>query len=260
MLFAFVFYCSLQAAALAPPVGWTAAGLDRALLDSADPSRGEIIEVRLATGTGEPRELVEALATKGIAVDRFGTDMDGAVNLVLADRLGRARYRRGAEGVVWCAVFVGQAHARGLDPDALIKAVTPLPGQMNWGAKEAIGGGSDGTPWGSASGAAPKKDGWISDIAVSAWAQDSVVVGAWEGSVRLRGVSTRLWFHFENNGLLRIEREDKSGKRVDQGKWATRGGLIQLDIENGGANVPYMATGRTLSITYAGASLTVYRK
>jgi len=59
---------------------------------------------------------------------------------------------------------------------------------------------------------------------------------------------------------LQILRQGPEGKEIDEGKWATRGGLIQLDIEGGGANVPYMTTGRTLSITYAGASISLYRQ
>jgi hypothetical protein len=251
---------TLEAAALSPPVGWSSAGMDRAVLDAADPTRGEILEVRLAAGTGDPRELVTALGERSIAIDRFGTDPDGAINLVLGDRLGRARYRRGGEGITWWVVLVGQNHARNLDPDALIKAVAPTPEQMSWGQKEAAPGGADGSPWGATRAAPATSDGWISEIAVTAWAQDPVVVGTWEASARLRGISTRIWFRFENTGLLQIERRDKNGKQVDEGKWATRGGLMQLDIAKGGANVPYMSTGRTLSITYAGASITLYRQ
>jgi len=250
----------LDAVALSPPVGWTSIGMNRAVLDAADASRGEIIEVRLPAGTGDPKELAQALTGQGVEVERFGTDPDGAVNLVIKDRLGRARYQLGGEGIVWWVVLVSPNHARNLDPDALIKSVAPTPEQMSWGStKEAVRGGSDGSPWGGA-GSGAKQDGWISQIDVQAWAQDPKVAGVWEGSIRLRGVSTRLWFQFENTGLLRIERQDKAGKTVDEGRWATRGGLIQLDIDNGGANVPYMSTGRTLSITYAGASITLYRK
>jgi len=262
MLLQLAVLCALcsDAVALTPPVGWTAVGLDRAVLDKANVDRGEILEIRLPAGTGDPRELVTALKDLSVTVERFGTDPNGATNLVLSTRMGRARYQRGGEGITWWVVFVGKSHASNLDPDALLKAVAPTPDQVAWGEKEAVRGGSDGTPWGTVASAPESGDGWVSEVAVTAWAQDASVVGTWEGNTRLRGVSTRMWFRFENTGFLQILRQGPEGKEIDEGKWATRGGLIQLDIEGGGANVPYMTTGRTLSITYAGASISLYRQ
>ena len=47
---------------------------------------------------------------------------------------------------------------------------------------------------------------------------------------------------------------------VTQGKWATRDGLMKMDITDGGANLPYMLTKQTLSVPYAGARLTLYKQ
>ena len=46
---------------------------------------------------------------------------------------------------------------------------------------------------------------------------------------------------------------------MSQGRWATRDRLMQMDIESGGANLPYMTTQRTLTVPYAGAQLVLYK-
>ena len=35
---------------------------------------------------------------------------------------------------------------------------------------------------------------------------------------------------------------------------------MQLDIADGGSNLPYMTTQRALTLTYAGASITLYKQ
>jgi hypothetical protein len=47
---------------------------------------------------------------------------------------------------------------------------------------------------------------------------------------------------------------------VLQGKWATRGTLIQMDIAGGGSNLPYYVTDRTLSVQWHGASVSLYKQ
>jgi hypothetical protein len=47
---------------------------------------------------------------------------------------------------------------------------------------------------------------------------------------------------------------------VGEGQWATRDGLMRMDIAEGGSNLPYMLTQSTLSVPYAGARLTLYKR
>lgn len=248
------------AMAMTPPIGWTMVGSDRALVDPADPSRGEIIELRVTDGSGTQKELVAVLGAKGIEIERFGEDPGGHVNLVSGDRLGRARVQKIPGQTVWWVVLVGTEHSRYLDPDALLQAMAPDPSSVSWGAKEAIMGGHDGSPWGEVASADQAAQGWAQDSAQTPWAQDPDLVGIWEGNARLRGVSTKVRFRFENSGLLQVQRTDHGGETVHEGKWATRTGLLQMDIEDGGANLPYMSTTRTLSLSYAGASITLYKQ
>jgi hypothetical protein len=248
------------ALALTPPVGWSAQGLNRALLDPADPLKGELREIQIPGKNVQAKDLVTALGQAGLTIDRFGTDPDGATNLVLSDRLGRARSRTVGANTMWWVVLVGHDHAKSLDPDALLHAVAPPPETLSWGQREAIQGGSDGSPWGEVAQAPQEASGWIAQVKVQAWTQDPAVVGVWEGQSGNRARPAKLRFRFETTGLLQVQRIDQSGEKVLQGRWATRGSLIQMDITGGGANLPYHVTDRTLSVPWHGNSVSLYKQ
>ena len=76
----------------------------------------------------------------------------------------------------------------------------------------------------------------------------------------MRGVTTKLSFFFESNGQLRIQSMVDGKETVGEGQWATRDGLMRMDIAEGGSNLPYMLTQSTLSVPYAGARLTLYKR
>jgi hypothetical protein len=251
-----------SAFALSPPVGWTAAGEHRAVLDVAHPEKGEILEFQLRNTKGLPEEIVAALLKKGIAIERFSIEPNGHINLVGPERLGRARLDLSKSGVAtWWAVLASKNEVAKLDPDAILLALVPSPAGVNWGAKEVLGAGGDGTPWGEVDALNdPKTGGWGTKGSQSPWIQDAGIIGQWECSVALRGVNTRLRFYFENNGGLRVQAMVKEKERVTEGKWASRDGLMRMDIDDGGANLPYMVTDQTLSVPYAGARLILYRQ
>ena len=249
-----------QAHALTPPIGWTQVAPDRAVLDPSDPNKGVLYEFRIEDGKGTPEELVAALAQRDVAIDRFGVESNGNINLVGGTTLGRARLYWEPKAAVWWAVRVSSQHATRLDPDALLQSLAPTPVGVDWGAKQVLTAGTDGSPWGQISALQDSENaGWDISSNQSAWSQDPEVVGQWECSVPLRGITTRLRFYFESNGELRIQAVTKKSETVSQGRWATRDQLMQMDIESGGANLPYMTTQRTLSVPYAGAQLVLYK-
>jgi len=204
--------------------------------------------------------MVAALASSGLTVDRFGTDPDGATNLVLSDRLGRARSQAVGQSTIWWVVLVGRDHAQNLDPDALLQAMAPPPEDLSWGQREAIVGGHDGSPWGEVQQADQEAGGWISQVEVQAWSQNPALVGVWEGQSGSRTAPAKLRFRFETTGLLQVQRIDQVGEKVLQGRWATRGTLIQMDIAGGGSNLPYHVTDRILSIPWKGNSVSLYKQ
>jgi hypothetical protein len=249
-----------DAEALTPPIGWVRVAADRAVLNADHPDHGMIYEFRIADGNGKPEELVAALLEEGIAIERFGIEPNGLINLVGPERLGRARQYWEPQVSVWWAVLAAPNEASRLDPDALLQSLSPSPTGVDWGAKEVLGAGPDGSPWGQVS--ALNKDkagGWGISGSQAEWSQDAAVVGQWECSVLLRGITTRLRFYFESNGELRIQAITSESETVKQGRWATRDRLMQMDIESGGANLPYITTKRTLSVPYAGARLVLYK-
>jgi len=233
-------------------------GLDRAVLNPDNPLLGELIELQMDSAAASVQDLVSALSAQKIIVNRFGTDPDGATNLVLTDRLGRARSEAVGSQTFWWVVLVGRDHAHHLDPDALLKSIAPPPESVAWGDKQAMSGGSDGSPWGEVAEANQPTGGWVSQIEVDAWSQDPRVVGVWEGASAVRGTSVKLRFRFENTGLLQVQRTDQAGAAVIEGQWATRGTLMQMDIDGGGSNLPYHVTQRTLSVSWRGASVSLY--
>lgn len=108
----------------------------RAVLDPAAPEKGEVWEFTLEGAKGLPEELVAALMKEGVAIERFGIEPNGHINLVGPERLGRARLYWEAPGVArWWAVLASQEHVVSLDPDALLQALVPTPAGVKWGAK-----------------------------------------------------------------------------------------------------------------------------
>lgn len=61
-------FMGTPALALTPPIGWTAADGDRAVLDAAHPEKGMMLEFRIEDAKGVPEEVVSALQTKGVTI------------------------------------------------------------------------------------------------------------------------------------------------------------------------------------------------
>jgi hypothetical protein len=261
VLFACAAFVSSPAFALTPPIGWIADGDSRAVLDAEHPEKGEVLEFRLEGAKGVPEEVVAALMKKGVAIERFGIEPNGHINLVGPDRLGRAKlYWAEPTVAMWWAVVASPEHVVSLDPDALLQSLQPTPSGVQWGKVEVLGAGKDGTPWGEVDNLNKGGEGWGTKTTQSPWVQDAAVVGKWEGSAKMRGVTTKLSFFFESNGQLRVQSMVDGKETVGEGQWATRDGLMRMDIAEGGSNLPYMLTQSTLSVPYAGARLTLYKR
>ncbi len=252
---------SSTSAALTPPIGWTAVGSDMAVLDPEHPEKGQVLEFRLDRAKGMPEEVVAALLKKGVAIERFGIEPNGHINLVGPEHLGRAKlYWAEPSVAMWWAVIAGPDHVVSLDPDALLQSLQPTPTGVQWGKVEVLGAGSDGTPWGEVDNLNKGGEGWGTKTTQSPWVQDAAVVGKWEGSAKMRGVTTKLTFFFGSNGELRVQSIAEEKETVTEGHWATRDGLMRMDIAEGGSNLPYMLTQSTLSVPFAGARLTLYKR
>ena len=230
LIFAALFF-STKASALEPPIGWVRVSKDQAVLDVDQPDKGVIYEFRIAGGNGKPEELVAALLEHGVAIERFGIEPNGHINLVGPEQLGRARLYWEPKAAVWWAVLASTANASKLDPDALLQSLSPTPVGVDWGSKEVLGAGNDGSPWGEVKALNDgSSGGWGIKSSQASWEQDPGVVGQWECSVLLRGITTRLRFYFESNGELRVQAITNDGETVTQGRWATRDRLMQMDI------------------------------
>jgi hypothetical protein len=255
-----VFFGS-PASALTPPIGWTAADGDRAMLDVEHPEKGMVLEFRIDGAKGVPEEVVAALQKKGIAIERFGIEPNGHINLVGAKHLGRAKlYWASPTVAMWWAVIASAEHVKTLDPDALLMSLQPTPTGVEWGSVEVLGAGKDGTPWGEVDALNTGGEGWGTKATQAPWIQAKAVIGKWEGSAKMRGVTTKFSFFFESNGQLRVQSMTDGREAVVEGNWATREGLMRMDIENGGSNLPFMLTKTTLTVPYAGARLNLYKQ
>jgi len=249
------------AQALTPPIGWTAADEGRAVLDAEHPEKGMVLEFRIDGAKGVPEEVVSALQKEGINIERFGIEPNGHINLVGAEHLGRAKlYWASPTVAMWWAVIASSAHVKSLDPDALLMSLQPTPTGVEWGSVEVLGAGNDGTPWGEVDALNKGGEGWGTKATQSPWVQDKAVVGKWEGSAKIRGVTTKFSFYFESNGHLRIQSMSDGKEAVEEGSWATREGLMRMDIKKGGSNLPFMLTSTTLTVPYAGARLNLYKQ
>ena len=247
--------------ALTPPIGWIASGEDKAVLDAANPGKGMVMEFRIQDAKGLPEEVVAALLKKGIAIERFGIEPNGHINLVGPDYLGRAKlYWASPSVAMWWAVIASSEHVKSLDPDALLMSLQPTPTGVEWGNVEVLKAGKDGTPWGEVDALNKGGEGWGTKATQDPWVQEKAVVGKWEGSAKMRGVTTKFSFFFESNGHLRVQSMTDGKEAVEEGSWATRDGLMRMDIANGGANLPFMITTTTLTVPYAGARLNLYKQ
>jgi len=254
-------FLETSALALTPPIGWTAVDGDRAVLDAAHPEKGMVLEFRIEGAKGVPEEVVAALQKKGVTIERFGIEPNGHVNLVGAEHLGRAKlYWASPTVAMWWAVIASSDHVKGLDPDALLMSLQPTPAGVEWGSVEVLRAGKDGTPWGEVDALNTGGEGWGTKATQAPWIQDKGVVGKWEGSAKMRGVTTKFSFFFESTGHLRVQSMTDGREAVKEGSWATRDGLMRMDIENGGSNLPFMLTKTTLTVPYAGARLNLYKQ
>ena len=248
------------AEALTPPVGWTPTGPRSAVLEPGNPGRGELRELVVAGGTGDPDELTFALQAQGLAVLTAQPDGKGKVDLVMADRIGRATSRVDGNGATWVLVLANPAATTTLDPDALLLAALPQEPQQGWstGAPAAVlPGGGDGNPWGATLTAGGS--GWWGDTPAAGWEHDPAVVGRWEGTALIQAAPTRLSFRFENTGVVTLERKARGATTVDTGDWATRETFIRMELPGGGENLSNRALGSTLTVDYAGTSATLHR-
>jgi hypothetical protein len=244
--------------ALSPPVGWTPQGPHRALLDPADPSRGELREFSMLGGTGDPDELGLLLNGLGIAVGSLQPTGAGSYGFEAGNTLGRARAAVQTDGVRWMVVLVGRAHSHQLDPEALLQAALPPQG-LSFGAVAVVEPGRDGSVWGAA--AAPSGAAWIQGVEVEPWARDPAVAGQWTGNLLLNGVATTIQATFEEGGTVRIERRvDGRSPELDQGEWGTRKGRLRMSVPGGGDDLDYERLGSTLRVEYHGTTLTLYRR
>ena len=243
--------------ALTPPVGWSASSPSRAELVPGHPEKGEIREITVSGGSGAADELTFLLQGQGLKATGVATDPDGAVNLSFDGKIGRARNIRLGSDVVWVVVTIATENATTLDPDAVIRMAMPSSDTPAWGSKAPSTTQVAATPWGEA--AEPAQAGWLSDVTVEGWANDSELMGSWEGSTLIAGQPTRIKMRFEPGGAVFVERTTKDATRVVDGKWATRKSLIRLELEGGGDGLDYQVMGRTLNIEYADARVTLYR-
>jgi len=250
-----------SALALEPPTGWTKVDDSTAVLNAERPEYGELREFTVTGGTGDPDEIVLSLKSVGVVVESHLPDNQGAVNLAIQGRLARARHVVVGDGTTWMVVMVAPEHAATLDPDAVLLAALPRPSGGEWGLEQAqpLSGWTDGSVWGADKPAAAES--WVTEGAMDPWAQDATVVGIWEGTAILAGIPTNLRFRFENTGAVILERTPRKKKaEVLEGSWATRKGLMKLGVDGGGDALGYSALGSTLTIEYAGAQVTLYKK
>lgn len=236
------------AAALTIPPGWSAAGPSRALLDPAVPDRGELREVVVSGGVGDPDELVFTLKAAGLAPTGVGRD-GNAISLAFGDKLGRARSRLEEGQAVWAVVIAAPAYAGNLDPDAIL-TVALTSQAATWGAAAVANGP---VPW---SGQA--QVGWEAVSAGATWAIDPGLVGTWEGVALVDGNAITYVMRFTPTGELIVTRKARKGKDEQRpGTWAAKEGLLRLTVTGAGGDVPYERLGSTLNLSYDGARITL---
>lgn len=245
---------ALPALALTPPPGWTPLADGRAMLDPVRPGAGELREIAVTGGTGDPDELVLALRAQGLAPASVTPDGQGKVNLVFADRIGRATHRVEGPRATWVVVLAEPAAATALDPDALLAIAMP-PRSAGWDGALALGGGHDGV-WGAA---ATTSDGWVQSATGAAWSLDPALVGAWTGTALVRGSAMRVRMRFENTGVVRVERSFRGETTVDEGAWATRETFVRMEVPGGGEFLAYRVLGASATLDFADTTVTLHR-
>jgi hypothetical protein len=230
------------ALALSPPAGWTPIGADRAVLDPSNPARGDLRELRAASH--EASALLQALAAQGFAGIDASWDSGGA--LVLQSALLRGRARPAPEPGLWWVVLVDPAQAGALDAEAVLQAAAPSP-TTSWGAPGPLAGGRDGQQWGT----------W--GTAQEPWSWDPALQGRWEGSRIEREGLTQYRVRLVGTGELVVERRVQGQLQLREGRWATRKGLLRLEMAGGTDGSPYQLMGSSLSLEIDGAPLQLLR-
>ncbi len=254
-----IFILLRSALALEPPVGWTAVSPTRAVLDPAAPERGDLRELRVLGGSCDPDEFVLALRAAGFEPSAWSRTAEGDIQVDLAGALARGRCRADDAGATWMAVLAGVEAAGGLDPVALLTAITPDRG-VSWGGDAAVlpAGGDNPNPWGAAA-AASGDQGWWTERPDDAWRTPAELVGTWEGTILLAGQPTRLRLRLEASGAATLERKGAAGPETFEGSWATRKRWMRLDVPGGGAALDWRLLGSTLVLEYEGVDVTFHR-
>lgn len=255
-------------AAMAPahaftaPIGWTAVGAHLALLDPKHPEKGELREIIVSGGQGDPDELSQALTAAGFDVVQMMKDASGAVNVWLNGRLARARPYVDGEEAIWEVVLVAPDHAASIDPDALLMAVQPTSDLPRWGGRvQVLAGGGDGSPWGDAAPFPTAGGAWGQDVQLEGWSQDREMIGVWVGSGMLGGTPTRLEFRFDGTGNFWLTRRAEGMvPRQTEGTWASRNGLLRMTLPGEEQTGSYEVLGSTLSIDFEGAHVTLHKQ
>ncbi len=245
---------SPPSAALTVPSGWTEVAPGRALLIPAEPGRGELRELRMSGGSGEPEELILGLRALGLPPSGFGREAQ-AVSLSFPDRVGRARVRLEGGVAIWVVVLASPAAAASLDPDAVLVAAL-APTELAWGAVTPLAGGGDGSVWGA--GAAPAVATWDPGAA-EPWSLDSGLVGSWSGSALIQGRPVTVELRFDSSGRATLVQKTERMNETHSGSWSTRRGLLRLTVPGGGEGLTYELMGSTLSLDYGGGRVAMHR-
>jgi len=167
------------AMAMTPPAGWHPQSESRALLNPNHPEYGELREYALSQGDCSPQLLSDTLHADQFPPLQFEQDTSGAVDLVFADRVGRARCVQTTGGPLWAVVIAAPQSASSLDPESLLAALLPAPSGPSWGAEptpKATG------PWPSQE--TTESSEWlpIGTEQNVAWERNPDLLGNWEGT------------------------------------------------------------------------------
>ncbi len=265
-MIAFPLLAVSAALALQPPVGWTAAGPDRAVLIPSDPGRGELRELSLEGQSIEPLLLVTALGQLGLQVKQSNRDADGTVNISFASgQLGRARVHTTASRATWYVVIADHDHADALDADALLTALIPrsLPPTLQRSA-EVLPAGRDGSLWDPVASETPaptSTDPWGAPVAAapSAWSKRKELVGIWGGRVGGPWDGVELIVTLDATGRLRIEERSSAGSEITEGTWSATGEQLRLESYTAAPlALPYRLERDSLHMSWEGQPVALF--
>lgn len=209
------------------PAGWTPQGENRAVLDATNPALGEIREITVAGGKGDPAELVKVLKAEGIQATVTGT---GPTTTLLTNdsRIIQARASVSDGKARWYVVMASKAATAQLDVNALLTTLqSQIPVHLNWGeAVEVLPAGGDGTLWNGPREA--ERPQWGEGDPETTWGKDALLYGLWAGTTLTKGSPTEVRLWMEANGRVRLERVLNGGTSVSEGTWGVREGQIRL--------------------------------